>query len=60
MIKKMAEMVNIETIKKIDNDIFEAFMDIWLNAEGIDERGLEHRTFQLMEKIKDKLNLKVA
>jgi len=51
--------INLKTIKEIDNDIFNAFMDIWLKAEGIDERALEHKTFQLIEKIKDKLNIEV-
>jgi len=52
-----SEKVSIETIKKIDEDIFEVLMDVWLNAEGIDERVLEHKTYLLMEKIKDKLNI---
>ena len=44
-----SEKVSIETIKKIDEDIFEVLMDVWLNAEGIDERVLEHKTYLLME-----------
>ena len=40
-------------LKKTREVIYDALHEVWLNAEGIDERELERRTYQIMNKLRE-------
>ena len=41
-----------DKLKETREMIYEALHEVWSNAEGIDERELERRTYQIMNKLR--------